>query len=179
MEQPRGFNVLITGTPGTGKTTMGQMLAEELGLNHVEVGKVIKEQGYHSGYDPLAATHDVTEDDEDRLLDFLEPTMVRGNNVVDYHSCELFPKRWFHLVVVLRAGTQAMFDRLNARGYSEAKREENCEAEIMNVVEEEAREAYDDGVVFTRENDTVDQMMDTVAFVAEAMSAFQQQAARR
>merc|ERR1711991_706268 len=100
-----------------------------------------------------------------------EPIMLRGNNVIDYHSCDFFPKRWFHLVVVLRAGTEAMFDRLTARGYSEHKRDENCEAEIMGVVEEAAMDSYDEGVVVVRANDTIDEMMETVAFVAEAMSS--------
>mmetsp|Transcript_46075 Transcript_46075/g.141886 ORF Transcript_46075/g.141886 Transcript_46075/m.141886 type:complete len:180 (-) Transcript_46075:66-605(-) len=169
MTAPQGFNVLVTGTPGTGKTTMGQMLAQELGLNHIEIGKVIKENEFHSGYDEHFDTHEVTEDDEDRLMDFLEPIMIRGNNVVDYHSCDFFPKRWFHLVLVLRAGTEAMYDRLNARGYSEHKRDENCEAEIMGVVEEAALDSYDEGVVVVRQNDTIDEMMATVEFVAAAM----------
>ena len=169
METPKGFNALVTGTPGTGKTTMGQMLAQELGLNHIEIGKVIKENEFHSGYDEHFDTYEVTEDDEDRLMDYLEPIMIRGNNVIDYHSCDFFPKRWFHLVLILRASTEQMFDRLTARGYSEHKRDENCEAEIMNVVEETARDSYDDAIVVARENNTVEEMMATVEFVAAAM----------
>lgn len=169
MEKPKGFNVLITGTPGVGKTSMGQMLAQELGLTHIEVGKIIKEQNFHSGYDEHFDTYEVTEDDEDRLMDYLEPIMVKGNVALDYHSCDFFPKRWFSMVLVLRASTEAIFDRLTARGYSEHKRDENCEAEIMNVVEEDAREAYDDGVVVVRENNTTDDMMATVEFIASCL----------
>ena len=76
------------------------------------------------------------------------------------------------MVLVLRAATEAIFDRLGARGYSEHKREENLEVEIMGVVEEAAREAYDDGVVVVRENNNIDEMMSTVEFVAEASRAF-------
>jgi len=35
-------NVLITGTPGTGKTTMCEQLAGATGLTHVEVGKLVR-----------------------------------------------------------------------------------------------------------------------------------------
>jgi adenylate kinase len=172
MEHPKAFNVLVTGTPGTGKTTMGEMLAQELGLNHIEIGKVVKDHGFHSGHNDAFDTLDVTEDDEDRLLDHLEPIMVRGNNVVDYHSCDFFPKRWFHLVIVLRADTSSIFDRLTSRGYNAHKRDENVEAEIVGVTEEAARDSYDEDVVFVRTNDSIDEMMETVAFIADAMANF-------
>ena len=48
-------------------------------------------------------------------------------------TCELFPERWFDLILVLRAKTDVLFDRLTERGYSEKKRGENLEAEIMQV----------------------------------------------
>ena len=73
--------------------------------------------------------------------------MIEGGVVVDYHSCELFPERWFQVVVVLRASTETLFERLTARRYSEAKRQENMDAEICGVVEEEARESYQDDVL--------------------------------
>jgi hypothetical protein len=30
--------------------------------------------------------------------------MTAGGNVVDFHSCDFFPERWFDLVVILRTG---------------------------------------------------------------------------
>ncbi|KPA83223.1 hypothetical protein ABB37_02904 [Leptomonas pyrrhocoris] len=164
MEQPKGINILITGTPGTGKTSMGEMLIAELeGFQHVEVGKLVKENHFYTKYDEELDTHIIEEEDEDRLLDFMEPLMVKGgNHVVDYHSSELFPERWFHLVVVLHASTEVLFERLTNRKYSEAKRGENMEAEIQCICEEEAREAYRPDVVLVRENDTLEQMAATV-----------------
>lgn len=35
-------NLLITGTPGTGKTTTCQQLAAASGLEHVDVGKLVR-----------------------------------------------------------------------------------------------------------------------------------------
>lgn len=50
--------------------------------------------------------------------------MLEGRKIVDFHTCDFFPERWFHLVVVLRASTAQIYDRLTARGYSEKKRTE-------------------------------------------------------
>lgn len=50
-----------------------------------------------------------------QLLDELEGRQAGGGKVVDYHSCELFPERWFDAVFVLRTGTKYLFDRLKER----------------------------------------------------------------
>ena len=50
-----------------------------------------------------------------QLLDELEPIMEPGGVIVDFHSAELFPERWFDLVLVLRSETAQIFDRLTAR----------------------------------------------------------------
>ncbi|CAJ1031870.1 conserved hypothetical protein [Leishmania braziliensis MHOM/BR/75/M2904] len=169
MEQPKGINILITGTPGTGKTSMAEMLAAELGgFQHVEVGKLIQQNHFYTEYDKELDTHIIQEKDEDRLLDFMEPIMVReGNHVVDYHSSELFPERWFHIVVVLHTSTEVLFERLTKRKYSEAKRTENMEAEIQCICEEEARDSYRDEIILVRENDTLEQMAATVDEICE------------
>ena len=44
-------NILITGTPGTGKTSTCQLIAEATGLRHVNVGDRVKLEELHSGWD--------------------------------------------------------------------------------------------------------------------------------
>ena len=44
-------NILITGTPGVGKTTTAEAVATALGFAHVDIGKAITEQELHSGWD--------------------------------------------------------------------------------------------------------------------------------
>lgn len=80
--------------------------------------------------------------DEDKVCDELEDTMTAGGNIVDHHSCDFFPERWFDAVVVLQTDNSILFQRLEGRGYSEKKINENIECEIFMVVTEEARESY-------------------------------------
>lgn len=167
MEQPKGFNILVTGSVGCGKTSLSEMLAEEYGLNHVNVGSIVKDQKFFSEYDEHFDTHILTEPDEERLMDYMEPIMIKGNNVVDHHTCSFFPERWFHAVIVLEADTEPLFDRLTRRGYSEHKREENMTAAITRVVVEEALNSYKENIVFIRQSNTMDDMLSTVAFVGQ------------
>ena len=56
---------------------------------------------------------DVPEFDEDMVCDELEPMMSQqGGIILEFHSCDFFPERWFDLVVLLRTSNTHLFDRL-------------------------------------------------------------------
>ena len=44
-------NILITGTPGTGKTTTAEALASATCLRHINVGDWVKDKELHAGWD--------------------------------------------------------------------------------------------------------------------------------
>ena len=44
-------NIIITGTPGVGKTSHCEMLVQNTGLKHLSINQVVKEQGCHNGWD--------------------------------------------------------------------------------------------------------------------------------
>jgi len=50
-----------------------------------------------------------------QLLDAMEPMMASGGKIVDYHSNEFFPERWFDIVFVLRTDNTILYDRLVSR----------------------------------------------------------------
>ena len=123
--------IVITGTPGTGKTTHAQLLAETspVPLEHINVGDWVKERGLHEGFDSEWQTYTVDEDKVSRsfacslgwqlmmtqLLDELEPRVESGGVILDWHSCEVFPERWPDLVIVLRCDHTKLWDRLERR----------------------------------------------------------------
>lgn len=75
----------------------------------------IREKGFHAGRDEQFDAFILDETSEDKLLDELEPTMSAGGNVVEFHTVDFFPERWFDLVLVLRTDNTTLFDRLTAR----------------------------------------------------------------
>ncbi|CAO3621724.1 unnamed protein product [Cunninghamella blakesleeana] len=152
-------NILVTGTPGTGKTTTSEMIAETTGLQHINVGELVKSNQFHEGYLEEYDTHIL---DEDKLLDEMEEMLQEGGKVVDFHTCEIFPERWFDSVLVLRADTHVLYDRMEKRGYNQKKRDENMECEIMQVVLEEARESYAPEIVVELKSNDIDDMESNV-----------------
>ncbi|KAF7721406.1 hypothetical protein EC973_004712 [Apophysomyces ossiformis] len=168
-------NILVTGTPGTGKTTTSEMIAQVTGLQHVNVGDLVRTKQLHEGYLEEFDTHIL---DEDKLIDELEDTMKEGGKIVDFHTCEIFPERWFDLVLVLRADTRTLYDRMEKRGYNQRKIEENMECEIMQVVLEEAREAYAPEIVVELASNTTDDMENNVERVKQWLEAYKAQHAQ-
>ncbi|KDD76260.1 hypothetical protein H632_c294p1 [Helicosporidium sp. ATCC 50920] len=164
-------NILITGTPGTGKTTTAELLASAAGLEHVNVGQLVKDEGLHSGWDERFQCHIL---DEDKVCDELEDKMGRGGCVVDHHGCDFFPERWFDLVVVLQADNSVLWERLEEREYPTHKIQENVQCEIMHVVVEEARESYREDVVQVLSSNTVDEMERNVSQLTEWVAAWRQ-----
>jgi adenylate kinase len=85
-------------------------------LRHVNVGDLVRERGLHAGRDPAHGALLIDEASEDRIVDELEGAMSgAGGVVLEHHSVDFFPERWFDLVLVLRADTAPLFDRLTKR----------------------------------------------------------------
>ena len=105
--------------------------------------------------------------DEDALCDEIEDAMDAGGNIVDFHSIDFFPERWFDLVLVLRTDNTILYDRLQKRAYNQKKLQENVECEIMQVVLEEARNSYKQDIIHEVQSDNIDQMESNVGRVQE------------
>ncbi|KAK8004397.1 hypothetical protein PG989_004116 [Apiospora arundinis] len=148
-------NIIVTGTPGVGKTTHCEMLAERTGLRHVSVNHIVKDKECHEGWDDEFGCWIV---DEDKLLDAMEDEAKAGGCIIDWHACDLFPESWIDLVVVLRVDSSTLYDRLSARKYPEAKLQENIDSEIMQVLLQEARDSYDEEMVVELQSNTSDEM---------------------
>jgi adenylate kinase len=56
--------------------------------------------------------------------------------------------RWLSLIVVLKCDNTVLYDRLNARNYSHEKIEENLEVEIMQTIQEEAFDAFEESRIW-------------------------------
>jgi adenylate kinase len=55
-------NIVITGTPGVGKTTHAEVLADRSGLKHVSVNQIVKDKETHEGWDDEFKSWIVDED---------------------------------------------------------------------------------------------------------------------
>lgn len=62
------------------------------------------------------------------------------------------------MVLVLQTDNTVLWERLEKRGYSEKKIQENVQCEIMHVIAEEARESYEEECVHVVPSNTVEDM---------------------
>lgn len=165
MAARKSPNIIICGTPGTGKSThAAQILDVVPTLKLLCVGDLVKERGLHTGFDEEWQTHDV---DEDALLDSIEPDCLAGGCLIDWHECTIFPESWIDLVVVLRCDHTTLWDRLERRKYSLKKIQENNEAEIMQVVLDQARASYNEQIVIELQSETVEDIEANVDRIAQ------------
>ena len=121
--------VAITGTPGTGKSSVAVEL-ERRGYAVVILDRFAEEHKLISGFDEARGTKEVDVDALDRELRV--PAKV-GFLVAHYaHRLSV------NLAIVLRCRPKVLADRLRARGWPDAKVRENVEAEAIDVITQEA-----------------------------------------
>lgn len=76
-------NVLVTGTPGTGKSTTCEQIAEATGLQYVDIGSIVKSQELHSGWDDEYSCYIIDEDKVTcRTLPRWLPTFLYNGHVL-------------------------------------------------------------------------------------------------
>lgn len=133
--------VFLTGTPGTGKTTISSLLKEQLSLKLVDINQLVEDEKIYTGYDPewgykivdipllcQAITDVIGESDGDLL--------VEGHLS---HFCD-----GADLVVVLRAHPHVLEKRLQSKGFKDTKVKENITAEALDICAYEAFQKYGD-----------------------------------
>jgi len=168
-------NIIVTGTPGVGKTSLSILLVdklnEKLGTEkfvHLNLGKIIHDEKLYTDWNQ---EFDVPEFDEDKVLEVLEPLIKEGGKIIDFHSVDFIPDELIHLVVLLRCNNTLLYDRLKARNYPEHKIRENIECEIMEVTADDVKECWPEQKILELVNEEVDQMENNIELIINRIGA--------
>ncbi len=134
--------IVVTGTPGTGKTTIAKKISKQKGYLYVDVKKLIKNFKLNEKFDKNRKSWIVDVKKLDKILVGVIKTCkfdkLKGV-VFDSHLSHYLSNKYVDLCVVTRTDIKKLYSRLKKRGYSKSKINENIEAEIMQVILEEAR----------------------------------------
>ena len=130
--------IIVTGTPGTGKTTVAKHVGKVLKLKYVDVNMLIKEKDLATGYDKKRNCSIINEKKLKRELIALAKLKTC---IIDSHMSHLLPAKYADLCIVTRCDLKVLKRRLQKRGYSPKKVRENLDAEIFDNCLVEARES--------------------------------------
>jgi len=126
--------IIVTGTPGVGKTVVGKLLAKQTGFTFLSLSELVKIHGLHKGFDRRARSYIIDEPDVERMLQgYLEDRRERGI-IFETHSLNsiLHESRGM-VAVVLRLDPLVLARRLKGRNWPKLKIWENVEAELIDL----------------------------------------------
>lgn len=135
---PPKYCIAISGTPGTGKTTLATSLSKALGFSRIDL---------HEHYKAVATKYDqkkqcyVVDVRKVAALVRREKKKAARGVIIDSHVAHLLPRTLVDLCIILTCSTlKTLEKRLKKRKYSQKKIRENLDAEIFQVCWLEAQE---------------------------------------
>ena len=131
--------IIITGTPGTGKTR----LAKELSL--LLKNKVISTTEYakkHLLFENFDKKRDSYEVDPSKLVPLLVEEIKKSENnpIIEGHLSHFLPSRYVSICLICKSDLKILKERLGKRNYSKEKIRENLDSEIFDICMTEALE---------------------------------------
>jgi adenylate kinase len=128
--------IVISGTPGTGKTSIAKQVSESLQFTYIDINHVIQKHKLKDGYDEKRQCDII---DENKLVQALTEIIKQDKNlVIDGHLGHELPKELVDVLIITKCNLKELEKRLTERSYSKEKIRENLDAEIFDVCLTEA-----------------------------------------
>jgi len=133
-----GSNLIVTGTPGVGKTVIAKWISRKYGLEYIPLDELLIRKRLYSGYDVEKNSYII---DIERAREYVYKNISFNGIVIDSHiAVNVVPCELIDYCIVLRCNPYVLLDRLIDKGYSRDKALENVQAEILDVILKESIE---------------------------------------
>jgi adenylate kinase len=145
--------ILISGTPGTGKTTIAQVLKEEYSAFHLNLTDVAIENGFILEEDRDRQTKVV---DEDKLVLFIEDFLKThlSNVIIEGHYADIVPDELTTVFIILRTDPHVLEQRLQEKQFPISKIRENIQSEVLGTCTSFALETHDRAKIYEVDTST-------------------------
>lgn len=121
----------ISGTPGTGKSSVARELSKELQIPVIELSEFVVNNNLYLYYDAIRNSYVV---DEEKLRNSMAKLYrERGAFIIVGHYVEILERDLYELVIVLRRNPIELLNILKTRRWPDSKVAENVEAELLSV----------------------------------------------
>ena len=126
--------IIVTGTPGVGKTVVARLLAKKMGFILSSLGDLVRKERLHKGFDRKAGSYLIDEGSVRRRLHGYFEDHRRKGIVFETHSVNsILPRTRGMVAIVLRLDPLVLAKRLRARNWPKLKIWENVESEMIDV----------------------------------------------
>lgn len=135
--------ICISGSVGSGKTTLAKKLMEKLDYPVLDVKKLIKEKRLAGYYDKRRRCDvvDTKTLNEDIIKEIKKAKENKPEGIIiESHLSHYLPKRYVDLCIITKCDIEELNKRLKKRRYAKDKIKENIECEIFDICLDEARE---------------------------------------
>jgi len=126
--------VIISGTPGTGKTTVSNKISEMIDVNVITLNELAISEGLIQDFDKKRDTNIINIDKLVlhvlKIIRELKKKRIKLV-IIESHFSDIVPNDIINYAFVLRCEPSVLRRRLRERGYTEEKIAENVQAEIL------------------------------------------------
>ncbi|MFW9970096.1 MAG: adenylate kinase family protein [Candidatus Odinarchaeota archaeon] len=128
------INIIISGTPGCGKTSVAKEITNFLQANIISLSELAISNEFRFNYDEKRKTYIV---DFEIFLPYLLKRIDEINQtdlpylIIESHFSDIIPEKLIDYAFILRCDPDELYKRLEKRNYTLEKIIENVQAEIL------------------------------------------------